>query len=145
MKNLANCTPVEFLKQTNKIRHAVQTWLKDTKILDIRKNKPVFVQITEGMTEEEKDNALLENKRRAREQAMKNISDMLDVALEENTEKTLELLGMMCFIEPADVYDYKVPVLLKEFWQMLSDKDIIDFFTSLMRLDQTGTSEQSEK
>ena len=119
--------------------------MKDTKILDIRKNKPVFVQITEGMTGEEKDNALLENKRRAREQAMKNISDMLDVALEENTEKTLELLGMMCFIEPADVYDYKVPVLLKEFWQMLSDKDIIDFFTSLMRLDQTGTSEQSEK
>ena len=30
MKNLANCKPSEFLRQTNKIRHYVQKWMDIT-------------------------------------------------------------------------------------------------------------------
>lgn len=52
MKTLANCSPREFLLQTNKIRKSVVKWLDETKILEIRANKPQF---TEGATEEEKD------------------------------------------------------------------------------------------
>lgn len=37
MKNLANCTPSEFLKQTNKIKKSVEKWLKATDIMEIRK------------------------------------------------------------------------------------------------------------
>ena len=36
MKNIANCTPREFLRQTNKIRKAVSNWLTLTKVMDIR-------------------------------------------------------------------------------------------------------------
>ena len=50
-KTMANCTTAEFLRQSNKIRHAVAEYLDFTKILDIRKNKPVF---TDGMTDDEK-------------------------------------------------------------------------------------------
>ena len=41
-KTMANCTTAEFLRQSNKIRHAVAEYLDFTKILDIRKNKPVI-------------------------------------------------------------------------------------------------------
>ena len=32
-KNLANCTPKEFMVQTRLIKHAVEKWLTDTEIL----------------------------------------------------------------------------------------------------------------
>ena len=40
VKTLANCTDVEFLRQTNKIRKAVEKWLTDTDIANIRKRMP---------------------------------------------------------------------------------------------------------
>ena len=40
MKTLANCNPVEFLVQTNKIRKAVWDWLSLTQVMEIRKNLP---------------------------------------------------------------------------------------------------------
>lgn len=142
MKNLANCSPVEFLRQTNKIRHAAQSWLKDTKILEIRKNKASLIEITSEMSEEEKTDAIETNKQKARSQAMKNISDMLDVALDTHAEQTLELLALMCFVEPEDVDKYKPTAYIREFGEMIADKDILDFFTSLIRLEQTVTSVQ---
>ncbi len=145
MKNLANCSPVEFLRQTNKIRHSVQAWLKDTKILEIRKNKADLIDITDNMTAEEKAKALDENRIRAREQAMRNLSDMLDVALDTHAEETLEVLALMCFVEPDHINDYKATTYIKEFGEMICDKDILDFFTSLMRLEQTGIFELSKK
>lgn len=138
MKNLANCTPVEFLKQTNKIRHSVETWLKDTKILEIRNNKANLIEITDNMTDTERTEAEQENTKRMREQVKKNLSDMLDNALETNADKTVELLALMCFIEPKDANSVKPTEYLKNASEILSDQDVIDFFTSLMRWDQTN-------
>ena len=135
MKNLANCTPVEFLRQTNKIRHSVQAWLKDTKILEVRKNN--ITPITEEMPDGEKEKAMARN----RKQAIQNLSDMLDVALDTHAEETIEMLALMCFVEPGHINDYKVTAYIKEFGEMVSDKDIIDFFISLMQLEQTGIFE----
>lgn len=138
MKNLANCTPVEFLKQTNKIRHSVEGWLKDTGILEIRKNKPQLIEITDSMSDEEKAKAERENKERMTAQVKKNISDMLDKAFETNADKTVEVLALLCFIEPKDANSVKPTVYLKNASEILSDKDVIDFFISLMRLEQTN-------
>ena len=146
MKNLANCTPVEFLRQTNKIRHSVQSWLKNTNILEVRKkNKPQLIAITENMTEDEKAKVIESNKAIAREQAMSNISDMLDIALDTYAEQTLEVLALMCFVEPEHINDHKVTAYIKEFGEMIADEDILDFFTSLMRLEQTGILGQSKQ
>ena len=145
MKNLANCTPVEFLRQTNKIRHSVQNWLKDTKILDVRKNKPNLIEITDKMSDEEKAKVIEQNRVIARKQAMINLSDMLDIALDSHAEQTLEVLGLMCFVDPEKVNECKPTALIKEFGVMIADEDILDFFTSLMRLEQTGILELSKK
>lgn len=139
MKNLANCTPIEFLKQTNKIRHEVESWLKDTKILDIRKHRPNLIDLKPSMTDDEMKEAKAENTKRSREQVKKNISDMLDAALDEYTEQTLRLLALMCFVEPEDANSHKPIEYLNAFTEIISDKDVLDFFTSLMRLEQINT------
>lgn len=140
MKNLANCSGVEFLTQTNKIRKYVQNWLKETKVLEIRKNKPKKIPIMNEMTDEEKEAVKEKNKKLEQEQAKKNISDMLDSCLETHAEQTLKLLGMMCFIEPSDIESVKVTELLAEFGEIVSDEGVIRFFTSLMKLDVMNIS-----
>lgn len=139
MKNLANCTPVEFLKQTNKIRHSVEGWLKETGVLEIKKNnKPQLIEITDSMSDEEREKAEKENRERLTAQLKKNVSDMLDKALDINAEKTVEVLALLCFIEPKDANSVKPTEYLKNVGEILSDKDVIDFFISLMRLEQTN-------
>lgn len=131
MKNLANCTPVEFLRQTNKIRHFAADWLELTKIFELKKKA---VEITDDMTDDELESAKNENRKRMKEA----ISDMLDVALDTHAEETAKLLGLLCFVDPDHINDHKITVYLKEIGEIISDKDVIDFFISLMRLDQIG-------
>lgn len=138
MKNLTNCDPVEFLQQTNKIRHAAQDWLKETKILEIRKDAPQLKEIKDGMTDAEIQAINAENKALLKDQATKNLSRMLDAALETNAEKTVELLAMMCFVDKEDINNHKATEYIKEFGAMIADPDIIDFFGSLIRLGQMG-------
>ena len=53
MKNLANCKPTEFMKQSNRIRKSAEKWLTDTDIINIRKSLPDYETAQEGMTKEE--------------------------------------------------------------------------------------------
>lgn len=129
MKTLANCNPREFLVQTNKIRKSVVKWLDETKILEIRANKPQF---TEGATEKEKKTATIE-------QIKTNLSEMLDAMLDEHPEETAELLGLLCFIEPSDLDNHTMPELLNAFTEIINCPEIIGFFTSLMQLAQKST------
>lgn len=129
MKTLANCNPREFLVQTNKVRKSVVKWLDDTKILEIRANKPQF---TEGASEEEKKTATIK-------QIKTNLSEMLDAMLDEHPEETAELLGLLCFIEPCDLDNHTMPELLNAFTEIINCPEIIGFFTSLMQLVQKST------
>jgi hypothetical protein len=129
MKNLANCKPSEFLAQTCKIKKSAERWLKATDIIGIRKIKPIYPK---DATDEEK-RAILET------QAKANLSRMLDAILEEHPEETLELLALACFIEPEDADNHPVNEYLRAVSEMLSDKDVIGFFTSLTQLGQIIT------
>ena len=122
MKTIANCNPIEFLQQTNKIRHAVSKYFKDTKIFEIRKRKP-----TEGVT--------------AAEQAKKNLDDMLDTALEKYPRETAEILGLMCFIEPTEIEKYTAAELLTPALELLNSKAVVNFFISLANVGQTPISD----
>lgn len=145
MKNLANCSGAEFLKQSNKIRHVLAKWLKDVKFAEIRKNQPEgIIEITDDMTPEEKVKADAENEKKWQAQGKKNISDMLDLALETHAEETFKILAMMCFIEPDDAENHSAPELLANFAEMLSNKDILSFFTSLMKWDVMTTSDTAK-
>jgi hypothetical protein len=138
MKHLANCDALDFLRQTNKIRKAVEGWLKATKIMDIRKNMPKLDPITDDMDEAQKAKITEKNRVKTKEQIKKNMSAILDAALDENAEKTLEVLALMCFVEPQDANSHKATEYIKAFGEMIADEDVLDFFTSLMRLEQKG-------
>jgi len=129
MKNLANCKPSEFLRQTNRIRKSVEKWLTETDIMSIRKRMPKMPDI---VTPEER-------KKLMSEQARKNLSAILDAALEEHPDETLELLALMCFVEPENVDDYPVADYLGAFAELIGNRAVLDFFTSLMQLARTDT------
>jgi hypothetical protein len=126
MKNLANCKPSEFLKQTNRIRHHVQEWMDITKIPDIRKRLP---QIPDGATAEDK-------KKLMREQSMKNLNAMLDSAMEDFPEKTIEVLALCCFIPVEEADEHPVDEYLQAMSELMESEGVIRFFTSLVSVAQ---------
>lgn len=128
MKNLANCTPREFLAQTVKIKRAAEKWLTATDISAIRKRAPVF---TDSMTKADKRKAV-ESQTRA------NLSAMFDAIAERHPDETLELLGMMCFVDPEHIDDYPMTDYLMSLTEMIGSEAVLGFFTSLVKLVQTG-------
>lgn len=129
MKTLANCSPVEFLRQTNKIRRAAAGFMKETGALELRKRRP---ELTGKETNAEKKAAL-------DKQARKNLSDMADLLMDTNAEKTSELLGMLCFMEPKDVADAKGIDFLTPAIELLSSQPVMDFLLSLAKLGEMST------
>lgn len=128
LKNLATCKPSEFLVQSNKIRKVVEKWLKDTDLMSIRSTRPKY---PEDATEEEK-RKILQN------QVKSNISRMLDAILEKNSEETLELLALLCFVEPREVDSHPMSEYISAVTELISDQAVLGFFTSLVRLGQTS-------
>lgn len=130
MKTLATCSPVEFLVQTNKIRRSVENWLTLTKVMEIRKRLP---ELPQGAKPEEVKQA-------RNEQAKKNLSAILDSVLEEHPQKTAELLGLLCFIEPEDLENHSMLEIIGSVNELVASQEVLSFFTSLMQLVQTATS-----
>lgn len=140
MKNLANCTPIEFLKQTNRIRKSVEKWLTDTQILEIRKNVPELMKINKDMPDEERVRIFTENKRLMEEASRTNLFKMLDAVLEEHPEETLELLALCCFFEPEDANNHTIEEYLDAFSDLIGNASVMGFFTSLAQWGQMNTS-----
>ena len=91
MKTLANCAPVEFLRQTNKIRHQAGALLK-------------------------------------------NLDEMMDALLEKDPESTVQLLGMLCFMEPEEALAANGMELFNVAMELLNSKAVLGFLSSLMNL-----------
>lgn len=121
----------DFLKQSNKIRHAVAEYLDTTKVMDIRKNLPKV----EGKTEAEKKQLLSE-------QGKKNLSDMIDLMLEKYPDETARLLGLLCFVETEEELDALNPFDVIE--TVLSER-VLNFFTRLMKSGLIDTANTSSK
>ena len=134
MKTLANCTPREFLKQTNKIRISLDEWLTATKVLEIRRRMPEVPDVKSIETKDElKEN--IEARRRAyAEQARENVFSILEAMLDTNADKTLELLALVCFVEPKDVDKYTMSEYLLNVSALMQDAGVVSFFDSLVRL-----------
>lgn len=133
MKNLASCKPTEFFKQTNRIKKSVEKWLTDTDILNIRKNVAAPSKITDDMDEEQKREAVKDYKKRTEEQARKNLSAILDAIFDKHPDETLELLALLCFVEPENVDDHPMSEYFNCVAEMLGDESVVGFFTSLAR------------
>lgn len=124
MKNLVNCSPREFLTQTIKIKRAVEKWLTDTDIMTIRKRMPV---LPKGITAEEREAAI-------EKQARENLSAIFDVIAEEHPDETVDLLALMCFVDPDDANNHKMSEYLIAVSEMIQSEAVMDFFTSLLKL-----------
>lgn len=133
MKTLANCKPSEFLRQTAKIRKQAEEWIALTNIMGIRKQMPDIP----------KDASVEERRALMNEQARKNLSKMLDAVLEQYPDETLKLIAAVCFIEPDHVDDYSVEFYLNAISEIIGNEAVLNFFTSLMRLEQMSTSSAS--
>lgn len=129
LKNLATCKPSEFLKQTNRIRKVAEKWLKNTDILNIRKTQPEY---PEGVTTEEKERIL-------QTQVKENLSKMFDAILEDYSDETLELLALVCFVEPENVDDHEMSEYITAVSELINNTAVLSFFTSLVRLGQRNT------
>lgn len=135
LKNLVNCTPSEFLRQTNRIRKSVEKWLKVTDIMAIRKRMPEGMpEVKSDMSKDEARAVLEKRKSMLAEQSQKNLSAILDAMLDEHPDETLEVLALCSFIEPEDIDNHKVSLLIHTLNEILQDKDVIDFFTLLTSL-----------
>lgn len=135
MKTLVNCTPTEFFTQTNKIRKAVEKWLKDTNILEIRKRAPEgdFMP-SEGMSKDEVKEQIEKRKEAWAEQAKKNMFDMLEAMFEKHPQETIELMALVCFVEPEDADNHKMSEYLQCVNEIIADEAVMGFFTSLASL-----------
>lgn len=136
VKTLANCTEVELLRQTNKIRHAVQKWLTATDINNIRKRLPEFEKIPVDADDATREAIKARNDQLKQEQIDKNVDAILDAMLEDYPEETAEIIKLCCFVEPGDK-SKPVTYYLGAFAQMMKDENVIDFFTSSLNLAQT--------
>jgi hypothetical protein len=145
MKNLANCTPTEFLAQTNKIRKSVRGWLKLTDIMNIRQKRPKLTPLTNEMSDEERAQVILDNKEAMKEQARENFNLMLDKMLDDYPEQTLEVIGLINFIDKSELDNYKMVDLMANTLEMLEDEAVMGFFGLLMRLGSKNTSSVAQK
>ena len=134
MKTLANCNPREFLVQTNRIRVAVEKWLTDTKILEIRERMPELPKLAKPKDKEELEKNKELSDKALREQIRKNAFDMIGAMLDDHLEETLEIIALVCFIEVEDIEKYTMSQLLGGLNEVLNDESVIGFFASLVRL-----------
>lgn len=137
MKNLANCKPTEFFKQAYKTKKAAEKWMKDVNFIELRGRIPELVKITKEMTDEEKQDAFKENQKRIRKAGVENALEILDKALGDHAEETLNILAYCFFLEPSEVDNYEVKDYLQGITELITTPEVISFFTSVAQLEQT--------
>lgn len=140
MKTLATCTPREFLKQTNRIRISVDKWLTATKILEIRSRMPDLPDKVKPESEEDVKRTLEERKLALSNQVKENLFSILEAMLDTNADDTLELLALMCFVEPEDVDTHTMSEYLTCISELIEDDGVQDFFGSLVKLGARSTA-----
>jgi hypothetical protein len=138
MKNLANCTPTEFLKQTYRIKKDLEKWITEIDLKNIRARKPEIEEIPPNVTDEEKRDIIVRNGKRVKEQGMKNMSDLLDAAMGAHPDETLRILALLCFVEPENVDDHSMSEYIQCLTVLMSDEAVDGFFVSFYRLGQTN-------
>lgn len=129
MKTLANCSPREFLAQTNKIRKSVSNWLTLTGIMEIRKSLP---DTPNDISDDDRDKAI-------EKQVQTNLTRMLDAILDDHPEETADLLGLLCFIDPEDLDNHKMTEILASVTDIINSPEVIGFFSSLAKAGMINT------
>lgn len=145
MKNLANCKPSEFFKQTLRIKRNVEKWLTSDDIKEIRSRKIDVEEILDTMTPQEQGEVMLRNQKKTDEMIMNNFMDILEVMLDKKFDETLAVLALCCFVEPQNVDDYEMDEYLGSIADLISNPNVLRFFVSLAQLGQKNILTVSKK
>lgn len=135
LKNLANCKPTEFVKQTVRIKKSVEKWLEATDIINIMQKKPEKLEkLTDDMNIDERQAAFDRNNEISDKLAKEKISKAFDAMFEKHPDETLEILALSCFVEPEEVDTHTIDEYFSAWNEMLNNSSTISFFISFIRL-----------
>lgn len=138
-KTLLTCSPREFLVQTNRMKKAVEKWATLTDIKNLINRKAEGIEALTG--DADKDTEIkARNTEKASKQGIINLSAIMDAALEQYTDETLEIIALMFFMTPAELDEIQSRDMMRELNALLSDEVIADFFTSLSSAVRTATA-----
>lgn len=135
MKTIANCSFEELIVQMNKIRKKVADYYKLCKIGDIRRIMPNL----EGCNSSE------EREERLKKQAVNNINLILDECLERHPKETIELVGLLCFMDYDEAKQMNALDLMDVISSVISDKRAINFLLQLAKLGNGSLENTSQK
>lgn len=143
MKNLANCCPSDFFKQTVKIKDALREWFEITNILEIRNKKPEFKTVPAGASPELRAQIIKTNAMLLKKQSFENVMEIIDNAFDKHPQETVKLLAMCCFIEPEDADNHPMSEYLGSIMDMLEEKQVTRFFSFVagLQTDQKSIQE----
>ena len=116
--------PREFAAQAYRVSSAIEKWLTVTDVLNIKKKIP---NVANDAKPEERDAAVTE-------QLRKNAFAVLETVLGQHPDETLELLALLCNIDPENVEEYPTRELMRCVNDLLNDKDFVGFFVSCVQL-----------
>ena len=140
MKNLAKCTPSEFIEQTVRIKDSAKKWIDAIDIINIRQHKPIYKMVPANASTEERQAIINENAAMKRKQAYNNLSDLLDNMLVKHPTETLEVLALSCFVEPKDVNNHLMEEYMDCIMDMLESKAVMRFLKVLAQVQTQETS-----
>lgn len=109
-KTLANCKLSEFMRQVNAMRHAVAGYYND---LDLH---------------------AIADKYKETKDTKAYISDILDSMLDENAEKTVEIIGMAAFMTYEESQQMLPSEMMDIVLELVQSLRVMDFFTSVVNL-----------
>ena len=130
MKLITQLDDVAFLRQCNRIRHAVEEFVSETDVLSIRKRMPKLT----GNEPEAVRKAAYEKQSRA------NISAMLDRLLEEKPEETLKVARLMVVLEDGDEMPNGFDLIMI-LLDVLGDQRVLSFFYRLAKSGLMNTAD----
>ena len=134
MKNLANCTPKEFLQQTYKIKKLAEKWVKEIDLLNIRKNVPIL-EDTKGLSGDELKEVQKRNRKAVNDKMLENLMNVLDKMMDEHMDDTIAMMALVCFVDPEDAENHSMSEYLGAIGELIADPGVLSFFTSLAQLD----------
>lgn len=134
MKNLANCKPSEFIAQTVKIKKIASKWLEEIDWTGITSEPVNLKEAPPNASAEERAAVIKANAEIIKKKGMERMSKLFDNAFEKCPDDTLAVLALCCFVEPQDVDNHPMSEYLGCITELVSSKEVTDFFTFLATL-----------
>lgn len=127
LKTLANCSAVEGLKQINKIRERVADYYESIGVEHIKN----------------KYHELASKAEKAEQKAItkKFMDDVFNAALSANAEKTIEIVGLLAFMDAPACYSLTLDEAYEIITESMKSRAVLDFFSSAVKSVQINTAD----